>query len=204
MGISGSRKCCSCTATGTEPDDLGDDLPRSVFDDPLLVEEGYGNLILAPQAESVGTKVETMESEQVASAWAVLENEVNVQKQIWDSMQFRKGKSHEGEVASLSSKIEFAFMSHLKDRGNAIASLEATLERTAKSDLLSDTMMKAAANVMKAEEQLEPRRTLSEALRARDAVSPAELDALVKALDGFDDPKLEAAVREAIPVWNVP
>jgi len=159
MGISGSRKCCSCTAAGTEPDDLGDDLPRSVFDDPLLVEEGYGNLILAPQAESVGTKVETMESEQVASAWAVLENEVNVQKQIWDSMQFRNGKNHEGEVAWPLSKIEFACMIHLRERCMAIASLEATLVQTAKSDLLSDTMMKAASDVMRAEEQLEPLRS---------------------------------------------
>mmetsp|Transcript_62379 Transcript_62379/g.101010 ORF Transcript_62379/g.101010 Transcript_62379/m.101010 type:complete len:175 (-) Transcript_62379:418-942(-) len=159
MGISGSRKCCSCTATGTEPDDLGDDLPRSVFDDPLIVQQAIMDSKHARQAKSLATKVETMASEQVASAWAVLENEVNVQKQIWDSMQFRKGKSHEGEVASLSSKIEFAFMSHLKDRGNAIASLEATLERTAKSDLLSDTMMKAASDVMRAEEQLEPLRS---------------------------------------------
>mmetsp|Transcript_133105 Transcript_133105/g.297816 ORF Transcript_133105/g.297816 Transcript_133105/m.297816 type:complete len:217 (-) Transcript_133105:90-740(-) len=132
-------------------------------------------------------------------AWTTLQAEFDVQKMVWESMGLSKGKRHQGSVAALQSKIEFALMSQSGDPDSAVLALETALQVSSEgSDLLSNSMAVAAQDAVKAVGQAQARKTLAECLEAG-SLSGAKLNLgeLMKKCD-LKDRQLEVAIRKAL------
>merc|ERR1719401_325644 len=86
---------------------------------------------------------------------------------VWESQGLTRGPRHQGQVAALQSKIESA--TSLRDAAldDAVAALEACLQRSQEeSGLLSATMVGALQAVVSAERRASSRRRLAERLEA--------------------------------------
>eukprot|EP00442_Polarella_glacialis_P020768 CAMPEP_0115070628 /NCGR_PEP_ID=MMETSP0227-20121206/13223_1 /TAXON_ID=89957 /ORGANISM="Polarella glacialis, Strain CCMP 1383" /LENGTH=236 /DNA_ID=CAMNT_0002457171 /DNA_START=95 /DNA_END=805 /DNA_ORIENTATION=+ len=147
-----------------------------------------------------------------AEAWKKVGTEFAVQKMIWESMSLQRGKSYQGEIAMMESKLMFATRSYEAQPDDAVEALKTCIEKNTKgAELLGGGLSQSMQAVFRSIERAGPRQELASLLeRALEissaAVQPAasklasweELsDELNKLLAGshLQDPRMEFALR---------
>mmetsp|Transcript_38175 Transcript_38175/g.98664 ORF Transcript_38175/g.98664 Transcript_38175/m.98664 type:complete len:224 (-) Transcript_38175:80-751(-) len=208
-------QCSSRCGPQTEPSATGEDLPRQdIESEPVKPKRLQGLKVALSSSSAAGDNVSTaakvrgLAEESVEAAWKKLESEFSVQKMVWESVQLGRGFRHQGAVATLQSKIEYAVLTHKTEPINAVAALEEVLERhgqemsngidAATGGLLNHALARMIKETVETERLRPARLGLAECLVAKDTDGVSgNTDALVDGCQ-LGNAKLEKQIRKVL------
>lgn len=208
----GNAYCRSCPHRTLDSVDGGEDFALSAdvpLNIPAVAQEKAGDAAnkeaqararRGVKATAAALRIRTL-AENTEAVWAKMQSEFEVQKMVWESLGLARGARHQGLVAALQSKIEFAVVMRKVDRASTIVALQTAVEKSAsESGLLNMSMETGLQAVISAELLSEVRLELAVLLEDLTqtllTVTEAKLRATVQASDL--EPKLRTSVFSAL------
>jgi len=194
VAVTGSRKSSRPVAAAAhgaeaEPEGIRSDLPPGL------------------EAKEAGRKVREMAMKKIDIAWTRLEEELKVQKLVWESVALTKAKSKDygDNIASLKSKFEKALTAKAYSL-HGLFELEQALQMSpSEQELLGHSLLNAARDVVKQEHARVDRLYLADALTATagpggspgDTATKQELQILLGRCE-LGDERLVRSVRQGL------
>jgi len=217
MGALGCR-CTDEADASTEATAENDVVPIMSVADPLakgktgdkdapIVKEKNPNRLADAQKklQTCARALRNRMAKEQSDVWKKTEAEFNVQKMIWQSLSLQRGEKHQGNVAMIQSKLEFAFSTHATDLAHAVEALDLCLKINEGNDLLGVAMVESMESIKTAAIHADARAELANLLEkaseelAAGHVSKHGSNELVQLLGdcGIQEIKLETAIKSA-------
>mmetsp|Transcript_39336 Transcript_39336/g.116585 ORF Transcript_39336/g.116585 Transcript_39336/m.116585 type:complete len:224 (-) Transcript_39336:122-793(-) len=201
-------QCSNGCGPMTEPSASGEEKPRYDVDGVAPLSLDKLKAASSKQDPEAAAKVQDIAKKSCEDAWSKLQAEFDVQKMVWQSMQMQRGFRHQGAVATLQSKIDYALGTREKDPAGALEAVEAAIEKNRAQaqdapgeaetgGLLSNPLAKVLEVVAEAERLRPFRISLAEGLLHKGAELPSNIDDLVMTCK-LGDPKLEKRVKRSL------
>eukprot|EP00930_Biecheleria_cincta_P014805 TRINITY_DN12586_c0_g1_i4.p1 TRINITY_DN12586_c0_g1~~TRINITY_DN12586_c0_g1_i4.p1 ORF type:complete len:212 (+),score=63.30 TRINITY_DN12586_c0_g1_i4:156-791(+) len=149
----------------------------------------------------------TRSAKESAECWKKVEDELKIQRLIWQSLGLQRGAKHQGAAAMVESKLDFAIAQHKANIASSLEAIDTCFEKNKGFDLIGQTMETSMKAVKAAHEHSEARKELASILdkvaeefgkgvkSAKDVDIQSMLDACF-----LEDKKFEASIKA---VWKV-
>jgi len=149
----------------------------------------------------------TRSTRESTETWKKVEDELKIQRLIWQSLGLQRGAKHQGAAAMVESKLDFAIAQHKTNIAAALEAIDTCFEKNKGFDLLGQTMeasMKAAyASHGRGEARKELASILDKAAEEFPSVGTSTKDVDINSMVGacgLEDKKFELSIKA---VWKI-